>query len=175
MITRGNEMNVLLIEPGRGIGEIELGMTKEEVNDCIERYAAKYQKPYHMDNFIKDSFMVKYDLEGKVNFIEIPSELKDTFQCLFINIDVFNTKADELVRRIDEISPYDRNNPEMDSCFTFPEIGLGLWRPDVLTEEDLEKEWFKELKPSIQEDTMKNLYFKTVFIFHTNIDLYNQN
>ncbi|WP_035294815.1 hypothetical protein [Brevibacillus thermoruber] len=160
-------MDVLLIEPGKGIGEIKLGMTKEEVNECIERYMSKYQKPNYMKNYFKNSFKVKYDSEGKVNFIEIPSELKDDFQCLFMNIDIFNTKADELVRRIDEISPYDRSNTELDTCFTFPTLGLKLWRPDVLKEEDLEKEWFKELKPSIQEDTMKNLYFSSVCIYLT--------
>jgi hypothetical protein len=157
-------MDVLLIEPGKGIREIKLGMTKEEVNECIERYTAKYQKPNYMKNYFKTSFKVKYDSEGKVKFIEIPSELKDDFQCLFMNIDIFNTKADELVRLIDEISPYDRSNTELDTCFTFPALGLKLWRPDVLKEEDLEKEWFKELKPSIQEDTMKNLYFSSVSI-----------
>ncbi|MBE5394144.1 MULTISPECIES: hypothetical protein [Brevibacillus] len=155
-------MDVLLIESGKGIGDIKLGMTKDEVNECIEKYTTKYQKPNYMKNYFKTAFNIKYDSEGKVEFIEIPSELKDDFQCLFMNIDIFNTKADELIRLIDEISPYDRSDTELDTCFTFPGLGLILWRPDVLKEEDLEEDWFKELKPSIQEDTKKNLYFSSV-------------
>jgi hypothetical protein len=42
---------------------------------------------------------------------------------------------------------------------------LSLWRRNVLNDEDLEADWFKELKPSIQEDEMRNLYFETVTIF----------
>ncbi|MCM3080221.1 hypothetical protein [Brevibacillus invocatus] len=157
-------MVVLNIEAGRGIGDVKLGMTKEEVIQSILKYEAEYHRPEHMKNYFKNSFKVKYDSEGKVKLIEIPSELKEDFQCMFMNIDVFNTKAEKLVALLDEISKYDRDDTELDTCFTFPELGLILWRPDVLKEEDLEKEWFKELKPSIQEDTKKNLYFSSVAI-----------
>ncbi|ASJ56408.1 hypothetical protein BP422_24285 [Brevibacillus formosus] len=50
--------------------------------------------------------------------------------------------------------------------YAFPEIGLGFWRDVVLNEEDLETEEFKNLDPVIQEDSLRNQYFSTVFVMY---------
>lgn len=68
-------MVVLNIEAGRGIGDVKLGMTKEEVIQCILKYEAEYHRPEHMKNYFKNSFKVKYNSEGKVKLIEIPSDV----------------------------------------------------------------------------------------------------
>ncbi|WP_216637946.1 hypothetical protein [Paenibacillus polymyxa] len=47
------------------------------------------------------------------NFIEIASHLKEEFNCLFDGTDVFNTKAENLVKMVNEKSPYDENDPEV--------------------------------------------------------------
>lgn len=105
-------MGNLIIEPGKGIGLIKLGMNKDEVEKCIQKYTEKYQKEYHIQVYFKGFFMVEYDSEGKVDFIEIPEVLKETFNCLLLGIDVFNTKAEDLVEKIDKISEYDRNQSD---------------------------------------------------------------
>ncbi|MCM3594052.1 hypothetical protein M4D58_26235 [Brevibacillus borstelensis] len=35
-------MGNLIIEPGKGIGLIKLGMNKDEVEKCIQKYTEKY-------------------------------------------------------------------------------------------------------------------------------------
>lgn len=154
-------LDVLRIDAGKGIGYFKLGMSKEDVKECIEKYNTQYGKPNTSTYF---EFNIRYNPNGLVTFIELPFEYKDTFHCLFQGIDVFNTKAEDLVKLIDEISNYDRSNTESETCFTFPELGLILWREDVLKEEDLETEWFKELPPYKQEEKMKDLYFNSVSI-----------
>ncbi|KQL45325.1 hypothetical protein AN963_27515 [Brevibacillus choshinensis] len=120
-------MGKLIIEPGQGIGTIKLGTSIAEVNECIEEYDAKYKKDYHQTdrfgNYFTHMFMVEYDSNEKVNFI-----------------DVFNTKAEQLVAVIDTISKYDRDDRELGWTYHFRDIGLSLWRPNILNEEDLEKE-----------------------------------
>ncbi|MCM3472222.1 hypothetical protein [Brevibacillus borstelensis] len=153
----------LIIEPG-AIGTIKLGMSKDEVEACIQEYARKYQKEYHVRNYFKNVFRVEYDVNERVDFIEIPSSLKDEFNCLFYDIDVFNTKADDLVNHIDRISEYDRNHRELGYTYFFPELGLSLWRPIIFKEEYMEEDWFKEMSPENQEDEMKHLYFEAVSI-----------
>lgn len=61
-------MDDLIIEPGKGIGLIKLGMSKDEVEKCIQKYTEKYQKEYHIQDYFKGFFMVEYDSEGKVYF-----------------------------------------------------------------------------------------------------------
>ncbi|MBG9943820.1 hypothetical protein ABE237_06565 [Brevibacillus formosus] len=157
-------MDKLTIEPGIGIGTIKFGMDKEEVEECIQEYKRKYNKDNLTTNFFKNSIRVKYDSYEKVNFIEISSNLQDVFECVVINIDVFKTKVVDLVEKIDKISKYDRDDRELGWTYDFPELGLLFWRPNVLTEEDLEKDWFKELDPEIKEDEMRNLFFESVCI-----------
>ncbi|MBY0054662.1 hypothetical protein P4U99_25925 [Brevibacillus agri] len=127
-------MDNLIIEPGEGIGLIKFGMSKDEVEKCIQSYTEKYQKEYHIQDYFKGFFMLEYDSEGKVDFIEIPEVLKETFNCLLMGIDVFNTKAEDLVEKIDEIAEYDRNQSDGYTYF-FPSLGLSLWRSDIFKEE----------------------------------------
>lgn len=163
-------MDKLIIEPGKGIGKLQLGMTKCEVEECLEFYTDKYeitqeQNPerFHMKG-IKAFFQTEYDCEGKVAFIQVSSAIKDVLTCVFQDVDVFNTKAEELVEKIDRISNYDRDHPELGWTYEYPELGLTFWRPNILMETDMEEDWFKEMLPEIQEDEKRNLYFECVSI-----------
>lgn len=163
-------MGNLSIEPKKGIGKLQLGMTKSEVEECLKYYTDEYeitreQNPerYHMKGAIKASFQTEYDSEGKVNFIQVSSAIKDVLNCVFQDIDVFNTKAEELVKKIEMTSKYDRND-DGGWTYEYPELGLSFWRPNILREADLEKDWFKEMLPDIQEDEKRNLYFECVSI-----------
>lgn len=155
-------MQKLIIEAGHSIGDINLGMSKEQVQQCIRVYEAKYNKrPGSFSKYFRD----EYDSAGKLVFIEIASVSSRYFNCLFRDIDVFKTRASTLVAKIDEISPYVRDE---DACrgysYTFPKLGLSLWRGNVLNEEDLEEDWFKQLDPEVQEEELRNLYFESVGI-----------
>jgi hypothetical protein len=154
-------MKNLIIEEGHSIDVIKLGMTKEDV----ERYV-QLSKNDSIEGHFYEDVQCEYDADGKVSHIHISNSLKDYYYCLFRGIDVFNTKAGKLVEILDKISPFDRNDDaSLGYSYTFPQLGLSLWRGNVLNDEDLEADWFKELKPSIQEDEMKNLYFETVSIY----------
>ncbi|MCM3625631.1 hypothetical protein M4D70_26040 [Brevibacillus borstelensis] len=107
--------------------------------------------------------MVEYDSEGKVDFIEIPEVLKETFNCLLLGIDVFNTKAEDLVKKIDKIADYDRNQSDGYTYF-FPSLGLSLWRSDIFKEEYMLEDSFKKLSPKNQEDKIRHLYFDSMSI-----------
>jgi hypothetical protein len=155
-------METLIIEAGHSVGDIKLGMSKEEVQQCLRSYEAKCNKP--PGSFSK-YFRAEYDSAGKLEFIEIASVSSRYFNCLFHGIDVFKTRASTLVAKIDEISPYVRDaDASRGFAYTFPKLGLSLWRGHVLNDDDLEEEWFKQLDPNIQEDERRNLYFESVGI-----------
>nr|WP_231116896.1 hypothetical protein [Paenibacillus polymyxa] len=99
------------------------------------------------------------------NFIEIASHLKEEFNCLFDGTDVFNTKAENLVKMVNEKSPYDENDPEVGWMYSFPELGLNFWRSRIFKEEDKLEDWFIELSQEDQKEECRFLYFETVSIF----------
>lgn len=155
-------MDKLVIEPMVGIGTIKLGMNKAEVENCILKYEEKYNVGY-----LKHLFRVDYDSHQRVFEIEIIGDLKEFFDCEYKGIDLFNTKASELVKVMDKISPYNRDNEDTKNGFVyeFPQLGLSLWRGGVLREEDLNSDWFKkEFSPENQKEELKYLYFETVCI-----------
>ncbi|WP_051250469.1 hypothetical protein [Paenibacillus harenae] len=110
-------------------------MTKAEVDECLRFYTDKYEITYeqnphkfHVSGAIKSCFQLEYDPNGKVNFIQISSVLNDVLKCVFKNIDVFNTKAEELVKEIDKISKYDRDHWELGWTYDYPELGPTVFR-----------------------------------------------
>lgn len=164
-------MDQLTIEPKKGIGNIKLGMTEAEVEECLQYYTDRYEityeknpECYHAPGTIRRSFSFEYDADGKVTFIQIVSSLQDVLACVFQNMDVFRTKAEELIPEIDNLSRYDRDHSELGYTYEFPELGLSFWRSNILTEADLQAEWFQELRPEIQEDEKKFLYFECASI-----------
>lgn len=158
-------MDDLIIEPRVGIGTIKLGMSKNEVEDCFKSYTIQYNKSERDPDYFQYAFVVEYDSSEEVNLIGVIFHAKDEFNCLFKGIDVFNTKAEELVETIDKISPYDRNHPDIGWMYTFPKLGLSLWRSRIFNEEDTKEEWFKEMDVEEQEDELRFRFFETVSLF----------
>ncbi|MGN7470143.1 hypothetical protein [Brevibacillus sp. SAFN-007a] len=81
---------------------------------------------YHMKGFVSHCFTFEYDSDGKVSSISISSSLKEVLCCLFQGMDVFQTKAEELVEKIDRISKYERDHPELGWTYDYPELGLSF-------------------------------------------------
>ncbi|WP_239430704.1 hypothetical protein [Sporosarcina sp. ACRSL] len=133
----------------------------EEVEQCNKLYMERY-------GINKESFFFEYDEEGKVTSIHLLiEELKKHFQCNFKGIDLLNLKASELIKAIDTIDPYIRDQEALRGfTYQFPDLGLTLWRGNVCTEEDLEADWFKELIPENQEDEKRFLFFETITFHH---------
>ncbi|WP_026475766.1 hypothetical protein [Alkaliphilus transvaalensis] len=157
-------MDALIIEPKQGIGTISLGMSPSEVEQCIKDYSNKYLELGFDQKFFKHVFQIDYSSENKVNFIQIISDIKNIFNCVFKDIDIFNTKAEILIKQIEQISPYDSNHWELGYTYAFPKLGLYLWRPSIFKEADKNEDWYKALSLENQEEELKYLYFQTVSI-----------
>lgn len=159
-------MNKIIVEPRQGIGPIKLGMGKEEIKEYAEANSIRLCTPRRSSS--EESFgdyKVGYDSEDRVNFIELSSfKGNKDFTCMLMNFNVFETKAEELVEQIDKISPYDRNDWEVGYSYTFHELGLAFWRPNVFTDEDMQQEWFKAHDKEEQESYLKDQYFSTVAV-----------
>lgn len=73
--------------------------------------------------------------------------------------------AEKLAVIVDQLSPYERNPAETGCTYTFPQLGLTLWRSDALSEADLLTEEYLSLPPDIYEDEKRLLYFESVSVF----------
>lgn len=156
-------MDYIIIEPGRSIGTVKLGMTRDEVNWCIQKYIREYndEEQRHFESYI----IPEYDENEKLIALQVVRDLKKYANFICYEIDVFNTKAEDLIEMMDKITPYLRTSePDLGSIFDFTEVGLSFYRSNVFTEKEMEEDWFKLKSPEEQEDDMKYLYFETVMV-----------
>ncbi|MDO3410936.1 ASCH domain-containing protein [Saccharibacillus sp. CPCC 101409] len=173
-IRRNAEMRTdkLIIEPGIGIGKLKLGMTRSEADEAVRHYVTQYKKDTNDSGFFENTFKLEYDRSGKVKFIEIVSEFKEFFDCTCYNVDVFNTKANELVQILSRISKPEADH-EDETQYIFADIGLSLWRPSVFTEETMQEDWFQEMYAENQEQEMRYFYFQTAAVYADDGSYYN--
>lgn len=159
-------MEDLIIEPGIGIGTIKLGMTKPDVEACLAEYSNNYKNDLLMDNFFVNRFNIEYNQKNEVEFIEVDSSLKELFNCKCNGVDVFRSKADDVISAFSLKSAFDPNT-ESETLFRFPSLGISFWRSRALKEKQMEEAWFKEMDPEIQEDEKRFLYFEAVSVSKT--------
>lgn len=165
-------MEKLIIEPGNRIGNIKIGMPKKQAEFELNQYIEKYEKGTNYFDFFKNAFQIEYDESERVKFIEIIYEVKDFFNCFCYDIDVFQTKAEDLIARLSQISDYSRV-PNDETQFIFENIGLSLWRSSVFKEESIQETWFKEMNIEDQQEEMKYMYFQTVAVYANDGSYYN--
>ncbi|WP_411342600.1 hypothetical protein ACE3MZ_13050 [Paenibacillus sp. WLX1005] len=143
-----------------GIDSILLGMNETEVKEKI--------KESSFNNFEELFSGLEYDSNNKLNYIEISNPFGEfDLQLLYNGIDLFKTKADDIIKLISEHNAYIQDDEsEMGFNFIFQELGIAFWRPNVITEDMLNsKEFLTELTPENQEYEKRNFYFTTVSLF----------
>ena len=173
--------NKLIIEPGVGIGAIKLGMSKEEVKQHINHYKEKYENRsyrYEYGNelyygqIFESGLKIEYGKQGTVIFIEIVREMMTFFECVCYDIDMFHTKAEEVVRKLSGVVHCEAEMEDETEC-TLENVGLSLWRPHAFDEQDMQEEWFQEMSEENQEEEKRYMYFQTVAVY-PNDGLYYQ-
>ncbi|WCF07550.1 hypothetical protein NDS46_25105 [Paenibacillus thiaminolyticus] len=158
-------MDTIEIEPGQGIGTIKLGMSRDEVEECIRQYASRYECRDDISFDFSSYFMPEYDSNDRLIALQMINDVKEHAHCLCHGIHVFRTKADDLVEALDRMSPYSRTwDASAGFCYLFADIGLTLYRSRVFTEKDLEEEWFLAQSLDAQEDDKRFFYFETVSV-----------
>ncbi|WP_454192446.1 Imm26 family immunity protein [Paenibacillus sp. Marseille-Q7038] len=159
---------VVDVIPGERIGKLYLGMSEKECRAVLESYRKEHLKGLWNYSF-NDVFRIDYDQEGKSSFIEMvtgyePELLQVRIHLPEQTVDAFHTKAKMLIPIIDKVSPYDRSEEDNGYAYYFKELGLALWRGNVLEEEQIEEAWYKEMCAENQQDELRFMYFETVSV-----------
>ncbi|MEZ4687110.1 MAG: hypothetical protein R3B47_13895 [Bacteroidia bacterium] len=130
-------MKVYEVEPLRGIGAIRLGMARTEVRTAMSETPDVSGSRNHVDNFHDGGLQVFYDLDDKVEFIEM---LRGAgLSAITQGIDVFAHTAKDVLKIITKISEYNQDDLEVGYSYVFPDLELSLWRPNI-PKSDLEED-----------------------------------
>ena len=137
-------MQTIIVYPHKGIGSINFGMTRNEVEQIIS--------PKHYgEQSIYDSIFIQYSdyhITYKDNLVsEICVNKHDEYKVLINNIDVFRTKAEEIFDTFKRNSEYDCDCEDeyLSRTYDFKDLGMSLWRESAYHPKLLNEEWFQEL------------------------------
>ncbi|MFC4102474.1 hypothetical protein [Paenibacillus xanthanilyticus] len=166
-------MDAIIITPHVGIGPFRLGMSREAVEqvflDLVDwRFddGTTADPSYIEMLFIREHF--EYDTNGRVKFIQLnnPNYLSQfRIPCLFQGVDVFATKAEELIHTLrKEHSMIGDIDPKTGFTFAIKELELCFWREGIMNDDIMKDPGFLEMSEENRELEKRYFYFTTVSI-----------
>ncbi|MFW6029706.1 MAG: hypothetical protein ACOCRO_05570 [Halanaerobiales bacterium] len=112
-------------------------MDKERVHEVMKESNYKtFEKipGVFVDLYHSGCFQIYYNSNSQVKYIELSEDIKNEFEVVYKEKNVFKTKVKDLITYIEKEVKYDREDPEVGCSYIFPEIDMSLWRP-VIDEE----------------------------------------
>ena len=129
-----NRMAVFDVTPRVGIGPVQLGMTRQAVRGVMPGVYEPFRKSpddkYDTDAFHNSGFQVFYSGDSPVvEYVELSRDCG--IRALYKGVDVFATRANEVVAHVCRDAPFNPADPEIGFSYIFPDLEMSLWRPYV--------------------------------------------
>ena len=131
------------LEPHTSAGPIKFGMSRDQIVSILgepEHVTEKHELNHGAVSipipakfsYFESELQISFNDNEQVNFIEFSGRGAQYNQVFFGGIDVFKTSAPMLIKKIQAAgSEYDKEEDEIPYSYTFPTIGLGVWRQVV--------------------------------------------
>ena len=159
-------MKRLNIIPNKGVGDIYLGMSQEEVEEILtgEHRTLRKSDIYYSEDYKEHDIIIEYDASGTVLTIELVDVMTDIYDVYFNDIEVFKTKAEDIIEALEKLDECIVEEPDKDlaSEYIFQKLGLTFWRSSAFHPKLLDDPEFMEMSESIREDEMKYWYFESI-------------
>ncbi len=115
--------------PHQGIGPVLLHMSQEDVRRVmgIPRASLPFRGQLAPEEYYDPAgFKIEYDFDSRVRFIEVGPHKRARF--FYSDTNVFETRADDLIRLIEADAAIDTSHSEFPLSVVFPALELALWR-----------------------------------------------
>lgn len=163
-------MDAIIITPHVGIGPFRLGMCREEVEQTFQNL--NHRRPDNGNpSYIEMLFMrehFEYDADDRVKFIQLINPHYSghfCIPCLFRGVDVFTTKAEDLIHTLKKEYPMVGDvDPRTGFSFVIPDLELSFWREGIINDEIMKDPEFLEMSEENQELEKRYFFFTTVAI-----------
>ena len=162
------KIKILEIIPGERVGNIYLGMKREEVHEIlsVNKSIIEETESYLREFYSEHEIYIEYNCDRNVICIEVTDTIKDMYKVFLYGLEVFETKAEVLINRIkQESEDLSCGKDELLSTdYRFKKLGLSLWRSSAFHPKLLKDPEFLEMRKAIQEDEMRYWYFESISI-----------
>ncbi|MDQ1151771.1 hypothetical protein [Sphingobacterium zeae] len=151
-----------------GIGQVDLGATRAEVQSVLGTPSDALDDQYYYDEL---ELRLDFNNEGQLEFIEsINGPKPEKTVISMYDVNPFEVEATELVTILTDKNQGEVDDAEAGYCYTFLNSSVGVWRQ--VTEEDVQEE-IEEIKADgeyednadmLLEDLEKSKFFWTIGI-----------
>lgn len=144
------------LKPHTGAGNINLGMTKDEIRSILGQpeYSSKKSVMGYgdfpipipaKDGYFKNELQITFDDNNRADFIEFSGKNSEFVKVYLNEVDIFKTPAQLLIQKISDStnSEFDKEDDEIPYSYVFPSIDLAVWR-QVIPEQDEQTEEIPE-------------------------------
>jgi len=174
-------MRIVQVIPNEGIGSLKLGMSPEQILSAINEELSSLYDISNNDMLISETsegagvtvrymkgpyfFMVHFN-NGKSVEISVNRDLRESARVVLYDIDVFLTKAEQIVNRLKQMSRLvcDWEDEQLATDYDFTDIGIRFWRDGVFHEKLLLDQEYMEKMKLVLEEEYRYLYFDMVTV-----------
>ncbi len=170
----------LAIEPGRGIGPLELGMASGKILEALRRLytglglpPGKFlisghpgQEKGECRYQAGDLFAMVLYQEGRAAEIGIGSSLRTHIPITLYGMDCFRMPAEALLEALKAYGPhiFQGADEELGTEYAFPSLGLRLWREGAFHPKLLSDAAYVSGMSAVLEEEYKYRYFELAFV-----------
>ena len=129
LVRQSKRMVDYKVLPHQGIGPVLLHMLQADVRRMmgVPRASLPFRgRLAPEDYYDSPGFKIEYDFDSRVRFIEVG--LYNQARFFYSDCNIFETKADDLIRLIETDAAIDTSHPEFPVMVVFPSLELALWR-----------------------------------------------
>ena len=130
-------MQIYDVSPGVGIGPVKLGASPDDVRAVMGSVPRRFMKTPKSEHATEAWHTLHVYYRGSpptVEFIELGKSSE--FRVRYKGVDVFGTRASDLIALVSADTPYDPRDRELGYSYVFPAIELSLWRSVVPESDD---------------------------------------
>lgn len=161
------------IYPFRQVGLLKLGMTKCEVDILFHAQGSRNPIPncdegyFYIDNSGKQQHEYGCGfVNNRLCRIMYILHKDDAEKIDLFNVDLAHTPAETVISELEKraLCTWDTEDKDLSYFYTFPSIGIMLFRPSAFHPKLLKTDYFADWDPEAAKDERKYEYFEAVIL-----------
>jgi hypothetical protein len=160
----------MIIKPFASVGDLKLGITREEAEKILGKLKRQRKENYGCEEYYclvgeYEYYCLSFDENGLCRIL-YQLERKNKEKIELYGIDLAHTPAEEIIPALEKYAAceWDQSDKDLSYFYTFPSIGVMLFRSSAFHPKLLETDYFADWDPEAAEDEKKYQYFEAVIL-----------
>lgn len=171
-------MNCHIVTPSKGIGNIQIGMSKTEIDNMFNPKYTEEEKINHLVfnceektnllsvRYNNSMFVVLYDSSNTAIEISAAIDFFEDEPLILYDMDLSRSKAEDIILTLRNYASftYDGDDEDLSTTYIFKDLGITLWRESGFHSKLLNDNEFLSMSLEDQEYEKRFMFFNSISI-----------